>query len=339
MNQAHAKRPGLPRRRVLTLLAASAACASLPDALAAGTESILEWPGTALGARVRLLFAHDDIASVRRATERAVAEIGRLENIFSLYRPGSELCRLNRAGSLDGPSLDLVELLGESVRLGELSSGAFDITVQPLWNLYREHFAQPRDDADGPPLQAIAAARALVDYRLVEVSTGRIRLGMPGMAVTLNGIAQGYITDRVAELLRDSGFEHILIDLGEIRALGHPPSAEGWPVRIECLNAAAGGMEALLLSDRAVATSAGTASPFDATGQHHHIFDPATGASTRRYRSVSVVAGRATLADGLSTALTVLPPERGTMLLDRCGDARALWLTAEGELLRHSSAV
>jgi thiamine biosynthesis lipoprotein len=339
MNQGHAKRPRLPRRRVLTLLAASAVCAGLPGALAAGTESILEWRSTALGARVRLLFAHDDLAAVQRAVERAIAEIGRLENIFSLYRPESELCRLNGAGSLDGPSLDLVELLGESVRLGELSGGAFDISVQPLWNLYRGHFAQPRHDPAGPPLQAIAAARALVDYRLVEISTGCIRLGMPGMAVTLNGIAQGYITDRVADLLRDSGFEHVLIDLGEIRALGHPPSTEGWPVRIEYLNAVAEGQEPLLLSDRAVATSAGAASPFDATGQHHHIFDPATGASSSRYRGVSVIAGRATLADGLSTALTVLPPERGIALLERIGDAKALWLTAEGELLRHSSAI
>ncbi|MFM9842322.1 MAG: FAD:protein FMN transferase [Dongiaceae bacterium] len=275
---------------------------------------------------------------MRRATERAVAEISRLENIFSLYRPESELCRLNRAGCLDGPSLDLVELLGESVRLSELSSCAFDVTVQPLWNLYRDHFAEPRFDPAGPAPEAIAAARSLVDFRMIEISNGQIRLGKPGMAVTLNGIAQGCITDRIADLLRDSGFEHVLIDLGEIRALGHPLSAMGWPVQIEHLNAAAEGPEPLLLSDRAIATSAGVASPFDATGRHHHIFDPATGASTRRYRGVSVIASRATLADGLSTALTVLPPERGIVLLDRIGDVKAFWLTAEGELLRHSSA-
>ena len=79
-------------------------------------------------------------------------------------------------------------------------------------------------------------------------------------------------------------------------------------------------------------------SPFDKTRLHHHILDPATGASTRRYRGVSVISGRATLADGLSTALAVLKPERGAALLDRIGDTEALWLTAEGKLLKHSPA-
>jgi thiamine biosynthesis lipoprotein len=326
----------MPRRRVLTLLATSVAIAGLPDVLAAAAEATLEWRGTALGGRVRMLFASDDSAAVQRIVEQAIAEIDRLENIFSLYRPESELCRLNRSGSLSGPSIDLVDLLSESIRFGELSGGAFDVTVQTLWNLYREHFSQVRRNPGGPQPAAIAAALALVDYRLIDVSPARIDLAKPGMAVTLNGIAQGYITDRIADLLRHSGFEHVLVDLGEIRATGHPPSAAGWPVRIEFMQRSAERPEPLLLSGRAIATSAGAASEFDASGLHHHIFDPATGTSSCRFQGVSVIAGRATLADGLSTALSILPVDRGIALLDRIGDVEAYWLTESGALLRHA---
>lgn len=325
----------MPRRRVLTLLAASAAMANLPAVSATGPGAIFEWRGTALGARVRMLFAHDDESAMRRAVERTVAEIDRIENIFSLCRPESELCRLNRDGSIAGPSLDLVGQLTEAVRLGDLAEGAFDVTVQPLWNLYREHFARQPSDPTGPPPRAIAAARALVDYRRIAIAPGRISLESAGMAVTLNGIAQGYVTDRVADMLRGSGFAHVLIDLGEVRAMGHPPGATGWPVRLGYSADHEEASATLLLADRAVATSSGAASVFDATGRHHHLFDPATGASARLYQGVSVIAGRAALADGLSTALAILPPDRGTALLDRIGDVRAWRVTADGELLTY----
>ena len=331
-----ATKAGMPRRRMLTLLAASAAMTGLPNGLSAAAKATLAWRGTALGGRVRMLFASDNSAAVQRNVERAIAEIDRLENIFSLYRPDSELCRLNRLGSLSGPSIDLVDLLSESIRLGDLSGGAFDVTVQTLWNLYQEHFSMVRRNPGGPQPEAIAAALELVDYRLIEVSTARIDLARPGMAVTLNGIAQGYITDRIADLLRHSGFEHVLVDLGEIRATGHPPSAAGWPVRIDFMQRSAERLEPLLLSGRAIATSAGAASEFDASGLHHHIFDPATGASSCRFKGVSVIAGRATLADGLSTALSILPVDRGIALVDRIGDVEACWLSESGALLRHA---
>lgn len=326
----------MPRRRMLTLLAASAAMTGLPNGLSAAAEATLEWRGTALGGRVRMLFASDDSAAVQRIVERAIAEIDRLENIFSLYRPDSELCRLNRSGSLSGPSIDLVDLLRESVRLGDLSGGAFDVTVQTLWNLHREHFTKVRRSPGGPQPEAIAAALALVDYRLIDVSTARIDLAKPDMTVTLNGIAQGYITDRITDLLRHSGFEHVLVDLGEIRATGRPPSAAGWPVRIEFMQRSAERPEPLLLSGRAIATSAGATSEFDGSGLHHHIFDPATGTSSCRFQGVSVIAGGATLADGLSTALSILPIDRGIALVDRIGDVEAHWLSESGALLRHA---
>ena len=111
-----------------------------------------------------------------------------------------------------------------------LSGGAFDVTVQPLWQLYAAHFAANPDDAAGPPAPRLELARRRVGHRALALDGAGVRLLRPGMAVTLNGIAQGYVTDRVAELLRDAGFASVLVQLGETFA-GAPP-ADGVPWRI-----------------------------------------------------------------------------------------------------------
>lgn len=323
------------RRRILTMLAASAALApGIPALLARESGYLFEWSGTAMGARVHLRFVHDDESAVRTAAAMAAAEIDRLENIFSLYRPESELCRLNRDGELRRPSLDLVALLREATGISALSGGAFDVTVQPLWQLYRDHFARHPPDELGPDPRAIAAVRTLVDFTGIDSSHARIALAKPGMAVTLNGIAQGYITDRVADLLRDRGFPHVLVDLGEITALGRPPGAAGWPVRIEDPTADSGVLVSLLLQNRSVATSQGRTSRFDGAGRHHHLFDPASGRSANLYRSVSVVADRAASADGLSTALSVMPQADAAALIARLAGIESWMLTVDGKTIR-----
>ena len=140
------------------------------------------------------------------------------------------------------------------------------------------------------------------------------------MAATLNGIAQGYITDRVADLLRDSGFDSVLVQLGETFASAPPTGRDAWRVGVPDPVAASGpGLATLDLVDRAVATSSGRATPFDRAGRHHHLLDPRTGLSAGRYLAVAVVARRAVAADALSTALSILPDEAAGRLLAAAG--------------------
>jgi thiamine biosynthesis lipoprotein len=127
------------------------------------------------------------------------------------------------------------------------------------------------------------------------------------MAVTLNGIAQGYITDRVADLLRARGWSNILIDLGEVRALDDHPEGRPWSIAIRDPKQPDQFLTRLSLRDQAVATSAGGATTFDGNGRHHHLFTPETGRSASAYMAVTVVADRAVTADALSTALFVMP--------------------------------
>ena len=300
-----------PTRRRFIAIAAAAACLPLAAVGArAGTAPLHRWSGIALGAGAEIVLHDPDAARARRLIAACVAEIDRLEDVFSLYRPESAVSRLNRAGRLAAPPLELVDLLAQARFYAERTEGAFDVTVQPLWRLYAAHFARPGADPQGPAAAALARAQALVGYRAIEVDAAEVGFARPGMAVTLNGIAQGYITDRVAALLQEGGMSDVLLDIGETRALGHHPEGRPWRVGIRRAAAPETIARTIALAGSAVATSAGIASPFEASGRHHHLFDPASGRPAVSTGQVSVIAPRATMADALSTALAVSPPAR-----------------------------
>ncbi len=310
----------LGRRRAITLIAAAggatlggAGLAGLLSGQAASAPSRRShrWRGTALGARAELLIHHEDAREAARLIDLALAEIERLERLFSLYRRDSALVRLNRTGALEAPPLELVALLDRARVWHRLSAGAFDVTVQPLWRLYRDHFAAgPADGpADGPAETRVEAALRLVGQAELSATAGRVALHQPGMAVTLNGIAQGYITDRVAELWRAEGLDQVLIDLGELRALGDHPDGRPWRVGLKTSADASPAETTVEISGAALATSSTFGDSFDEAGRFHHLLDPRTGRPTVGPRSVSVVARTATDADALSTALLVSLPK------------------------------
>ncbi|MFO1059733.1 MAG: FAD:protein FMN transferase [Dongiaceae bacterium] len=299
------------RRRFIGLSAAAAGVALRPlwpGRADPAPPRLAVWRGVALGADAQLQIHHPDPAEGRRLIGLALAEVARLEAVLSLYRPDSALVALNRSGRLDGPPLDLLRILAESAAFHRLSGGAFDVTVQPLWDLYAAHFADPAADPAGPPAAALAAALARVGQDGLRVGDDVIDFARPGMAVTLNGIGQGYVTDRVTELLRREGVAHALVDMGETRAIGDRPGGGPWAIGLEDPRRPGAIAETVGLADRAVATSGGYGTPLDLAGRFNHIFDPATGATSSRYLAVSVVAPTATEADALSTAFCLMPP-------------------------------
>ncbi len=288
----------LNRRRFLSIAASCAVAGSLPASLAfavpATSPSV--WKGVAMGALASMTLVHPDRAHAQAMIARCVAEVERLEAVFSLYRPDSALSRLNATGVLDSPPSELVELLSFSLSLAQASHGAFDPTVQPR-----------------------------------------------SAAITLNGVAQGFVTDRVADLLLANGFGNVLIDLGEGRALGHRPDGGAW--RAAVANPAEPSrtlFDLELGSERgqspALATSGGYGTRFGPDPLLHHLLDPRTGRSANHYASVSVAAARATLADGLSTTLSIVPPTHRDPLLARYPSARAWFVDSAGHVIAPDDA-
>ncbi len=320
------------RRRFIAISAAAGASAwalaqSGPAATAPAAPH--RWRGIALGAQASLLLHHPDAAKAQRLIQACVAEIERLENIFSLYREESAVARLNRADRLDQPPLELVRALADCRRLGNLTNGAFDISVQPLWRLYARHFGSA-DIRKGPAISEIREVGKLVDYRNISISAEHIEFEKPGMAITLNGFAQGFITDRIAELLRAEGLRNVLVDIGETRALDEHPEGRPWRVGIRMPDSDTVLPQKLSIEDEAVATSGGYGQTFDASGDYHHLFDPKSGKSGGRYASVTVVAPQAATADGLSTALSVLPITAAAPCLRKADASAAHYLHHDG---------
>jgi len=289
------------RRRFIGISAAAAGLALLPFGAAALPDEAVRWRGRALGAEAELIVHHPDQEHAKRLVARAAAEIARLERIFSLYTADSALSTLNRQGALAAPPAELVEVLEISRDVWTVSDGAFDPTIQPLWLAYADHFATPGADPAGPPAEAIKQALARVGLGKVAFNRDRIAFSRPGMALTLNGIAQGFITDRIVDLLAAGGVESALTDAGEIRALGRRPDGSPWRVGI------AGSGERIDLVDRAIATSSPSGFRFGGASGPGHILDPRSGLSISRHRSVSVLAPEAARADALATAFCLMP--------------------------------
>jgi FAD:protein FMN transferase len=323
----------LSRRRFVSI-AASAAALPIGSPLAMAAPAPVVWRGVAMGAMASMTLVHPDRDAARQLIQRCIAEITRLEAIFSLYRSDSALVRLNAEGLLDHPPLELVEVLSFAASLARHSEGAFDVTVQPLFELYARHFAEPGADPAGPPPARLAETLELVDHRNVDVASDRIALGRPGMKLTLNGIAQGYVTDRVAALLAAAGLETMLLDLGEVRGAGERPDGDPWRVAIAD---PAGPAETRFSLDLpsglpALATSGGYGMAFDRERRHHHLFDPATGRSAAHHASVTVAAPSALVADGLSTAIAALPADRCGGLIDTYAPARSWSIGTDGRI-------
>ena len=323
--------PGLTRRRAIRIVAAAAGLPLMIAAVRATAPSgqLFGWQGEVLGALSELTLWHTDAALAQRTILRVRGEIARHEGIFSLYREDSEISRLNAAGTLSKPSPELRGLVEESQRFSLLSEGAFDISVQPLWRLYEAHFWSHSDIQPDILARAHDVARDLVDFRQIDIGNARIAFARAGMGVTLNSVAQGFITDAIADLLRNEGFASAVVDLGEFRTLGRHP--DGHPWRIGIRNGMAGDIARTVeLEDMALAVSGGYGTTFEPTGRFHHIFDPHTGASANSLVDVAVIGPRATSANGLSTAICVAGEDRAPALLAAYPGMRAILTRPDG---------
>jgi thiamine biosynthesis lipoprotein len=277
------------RRRFLTIAAAGLAAGP------AHAADITRWRGQALGAKASMILTGLSRAEAQLTFRAVEQELERLERIFSLYRESSEISRLNQTGHLSSPSPELLDVLSLSGALHAATGGAFDPTVQPLWLA----LAQGGDTAP---------ARASIGWEKVNFDTDAVRLAHPGMGLTLNGIAQGYITDRIAALLRRRGLDQILIDMGEIVALGGRPDGRGWQAGIATPDGTV--VHHVALRDRGLATSSPFGTVLSEDETIGHIIDPTGNNRAAKQNLVSISAPKAAVADGLSTACCLLDPNK-----------------------------
>lgn len=321
----------LTKRRFITISACCAAsgmaAVTSPKLAMAALPAYKEpyyWQGIALGANASLTLYHEDSKISAALTRQCFQEISRLEKIFSLYQDDSSIVTLNKQGYLNNPPVELVELIEKSLDYGRITEGAFDITVQPLWELYSKHFSASKNIVTGPNESEILHALSYVNYQNIIIRKNKIAFTKSGMEITLNGIAQGYITDAVTSILQRNGFKNILVNMGETRALGGHPNGDKWLSGIKSPINEKETIDNVRLENNALATSGGYGTVFDANGKYHHLFNPKNGSSNNHYASVSVIAASATEADALSTAFSALEKSKIQDIISQKKDVSAL---------------
>jgi thiamine biosynthesis lipoprotein len=315
------------------------ATAGTSAATGLGATSDLHWVSrtlNAMGTSMHMQLAHADAAQAERALDAAIADIRHIENQMSLFRPDSAISQLNRTGRLDHPHPDLLAVLRIAQDVSRRSNGSFDVTVQPLWLA----FEQARQLGRLPSRAEVAAARRLVDWRGLHLADHSVRLARPGMAITLNGIAQGFAADKVKARLQSLGVEHALVDAGEWVALGKPAHDGDWTLGVANPRDAHALLTGMALQGRCVATSADDQCTFSPDFANHHIFDPHTGYSPTALSSVSVMAPRCVMADALTKVLFMAGWSQALPLAQAWGvdvlvvDKRGRWQASPGVPLR-----
>ncbi len=310
----------LSRRRFMTISAGLA----LGGAAGPAVGQTVSWRGVALGAEAKLIITGLPEADGRRLIQLARKEIDRLENIFSLYRHDSVLSVLNTESRVQSPPAELLSVLSQVNSAHAVTGGLFDPTVQPLWQVYAEHRGKP-------DRELVDAALAKVGWPLVKYDIKEIKFARPGMQLTLNGIAQGFVTDRITALLRSEGLENAVVNIGELSAMGSKPGTDGWQVGL-AVHGDQTATDAIELKDCCVATSASVGTTFD--GVSSHIICPATGRPVRcGWQRVSVVHRSAAIADGLSTAAVMMDETHLVGCVQTFGQVRVNARRSDGSLL------
>lgn len=287
----------------------------------------------AMGTLVSVTMIHSSRERAEEAAGRAFEEIDRLADILSRHDDSAALACLNREGLLKGVPVELDAVVRRALYYNRISSGSFDISVKPLVDLL-ESSTVPEGRAKPAP-EDLKAALELTGLDNLKMTDHSIQFTRQGMGLTLDGIAKGYIVDKVAEVLKKHKVGNYLINAGgDIRTAGKREDRKPWKVAVQDPLKNGEFPDIIRLSNRAVATSGGYEIYFDPRMEFHHIIDSVTGMSPTMNLSVSVVAPTTMTADALATTLFLIAQAQGIALIESLPGCEALIVDRMGSQMK-----
>lgn len=267
-----------------------------------GKEKFQDYNDILFGSYVKIKLLEPNRTKANQAVEKALSEMARLDSLFSLYNPASEINQINRMGK-GKLSQDFKNLLVKSLEVSEKSNGAFDITVLPLIQYWRSYFKSEKI----PDSLELKHLLKLVDYRKIKIQNDSIYLP-DSVKIDLGGIAVGYSIDRAVEILKQGGIKTGLIDAGgDIMGFGN----RKWKVAVK--NPRKDELiRTFTIQNHGIATSGDYEKFFMKDGiRYHHIMNPKTGYPAWGCSSVTVIGPDAITADAYSTTIFVLGVKDG----------------------------
>lgn len=315
---------------------ASGQASGTKNASARSSASLVERARVSMGSELRLSAWTADESAAASAFEAVFAEFERLENLMSVWRPGSDIVRLNDAAGhhpvLVSP--EVIEVLVTARQVSEWTDGKFDVTFGALSGLWK--FDHDQDNRIPDP-RAVAARLPLIDYRALTIDehARTAFLTRKGMRAHLGGIGKGYAIDRGIAILRSRGLRDFMIQSGGDMYVSGRRGDRPWRVGIRDPRGPEDRIFAALdLTDGTFSTSGDYERFFMRDGRrYHHILDPDLGEPARRSRSVTIVASRAVIADALSTGVFILGGRAGMALIERLPEVEGVIVTDRNEVL------
>jgi thiamine biosynthesis lipoprotein len=272
-----------------------------------------------LGSPFEITLVGKDTVSINTNIDLAVAECKRIENLISDWIPTTPLSEINRNAGIKPIKvpLELISLLERSKKISELTQGAFDVTYASMDKIWKYDGSMKKM----PSEEEIKKSVAKVNYKNLLIDTGKqtVFLKENGMKIGLGGIGQGYIADKIKELLKEKGVISGIINVsGDISTWGKQPSGEQWKIGIKNPVNKDKIFATFPIEDTAVETSGSYEKYVVFNGKRYsHIIDTRTGYPATGLVSVSVFAKTTELADALATGIFVLGKEVGMDLINQ----------------------
>lgn len=286
-----------------------------------------------MGTKVTISVYNDDKDKAKEVIEQAFNEIKKIDSLLSNYKNDSEVSLLNKNGFIEEPSNDLLYNVKKSLRYSELSEGAFDITVQPILDLYKDSFENKKR---APTDDEVKETMKLVNFENIVIEFKKIRFEKQEMKITLGGIAKGYAIDKAIDVLKKNDIEHALVNAGgDLRAIGNK-GKKNWSIALANPRNKKEYVALIELNNKSVATSGDYERYFDEDKKFHHIVDPKKGYSADELISVTIIADKAIDADALATSVFVLGKEIGLELIEKIENVEGLIITNEKEIVKSS---
>ena len=314
--------------RLAAVLTCLAFVAALPRAAHA------EWhkrTDAIMGTRIYVELWDTDAAHGEASIDAVMAEMRRIDELMSHYKPESELSSINQHAA-DAPVVvdkELFDLIKLSTHYSEITAGAFDITYASVGYLYNY------PDHIRPTEAQIKAALPAVNWRNMKFDDAHhsVFFEHKGMRIDLGGIGKGYAVDRGIDILQKRGIQHAVVTAGGDSRIIGDHMGRAWLVAIRHPDDPTKVVTRIPLSDAAMSTSGDYERYFDENGvRYHHIIDPKTGHSASKVRSATVIGPTATQTDGMSKTAFVLGPEKALEIINRMPEYDAVFVAPDGKV-------
>lgn len=284
-----------------------------------------------MGTEVSVYLWSEDPEAGQLALEGVFAEAARIDRLMSTYKDDSEISEINRGAGKSAVKVgeELFELIRRSLRISELSDGAFDITYDSVGQHYDFRSRQRPDE------KIVASELENIDYRYVELqqSTTSVRFLKDGVRINLGGIAKGYVVERGVEILRQHGVQNGIVTAGGDSRLLGDRRGRPWIVGVRDPRNDGQVTVSVPLQDEAISTSGDYERYFDEGGvRYHHIIQPGTGQPATGVHSATVIGPDAVITDALSTSVFVLGVDKGLRLIGTLPDYESIVIDANGRV-------